>query len=548
MRGWRREGLLGCLLGFHLLQAAVAADAKTAVGVVAELDGAVLSAVVCEPTASAERQGQTPATALTAGYDSQCVVGTLAAEVQAIIAEYLQVQVSVDDLITMKNRLNELYAVNGYINTGVQIPDQEITDGVLRLRLIPGRLSAMTIASDLRPGYITGRLRLHQPFNLTELQAQLKLLEQDPRISRIDARVEPTGVAGSAVLQVAADTMPKFAIGFSLANDRSPSIGANNARLRLEANNLTGWGDALHGSASTTRGLDAFDVRYSLPLTFSDLTMTLEHSLSDSSVIEQPFADLDVDSETESSSVSFNWPVIRQLDSSLALGLALEARRNQTSLLGQAFSFSEGALDGESRVTPVRLSVSYAVQELAASLAARLTISYGTGALQPTADSLNNTGPDGSFTAYLAQVQYARMLTEKFYVTVKALGQYSDTTLLSVEKFALGGVGSVRGYRQNQIVRDNAVLFTLETNYSLDVLPGLEVLAFYDWGSGENASGSASLGRDTIYSLGAGMAYRNAYGFSAELFVAHGFTDFVVENRNLQDDGIHFRLSYDYRF
>jgi hemolysin activation/secretion protein len=535
------------MLSSHVLLADVV-DAKTAVDAVARLDGVVLSSVVCGLAASDDLVSTNSIPASNESEYSQCVVGNLADDVNRIIADYLQVSVSVDDLLAMKNRLNQLYAVNGYINTGVQIPDQEITDGVLRLALTPGRLLTMSIASDLRERYITGRLRLNQPFNLAELQTQLKLLERDRRITRIDARVEPTGVAGNAALLFAADTSPQFAIGISLANDRSPSIGSNNARLRLEANNLTGWGDALQGSVSTTRGLDAIDVSYSLPLTFSDLTVALEHSRSDSSVIEQPFADLDVDSEKESSGVVFNWPLIRELDSSLSVGFALESRRNQTSLLGQAFSFSEGALDGESRVSPVRLSLNYGVQRLAASLAAKLTVSYGTGAFKPTVADPNSAGPDGSFTAYLAQVQYARMLTDRLYITVKVLGQYSATSLLSVEKFALGGVGSVRGYRQNQIVRDNALLFSVESNYRLEALPGFEILAFYDWGSGENSSGSVSLGRDTIYSFGAGVAYLAANGFSAGLYVAHGFTHFEVENRNLQDDGIHFRLSYDYRF
>ena len=548
MRRLLRLCVVGCMLSTHVLHADAVVDAKTAVDAVTRLDGVVLTSVVCELDTSDELAPSNALMGAIEGEYSQCVVGNLADDVKRIIADYLQVSVGVDDLLTMKNRLNQLYAVNGYINTGVQIPNQEITEGMLRLVLTPGRLLTMTIASDLRDRYITGRLRLNQPFNLVELQAQLKLLEQDQRITRIDARVEPTSVAGSAALLLVADTVPRFAIGVSLANDRSPSIGSNNTRLQMEANNLTGWGDALQGSVSTTQGLDAIDVRYSLPLTFSDLTVTFEHSRSDSSVIEQPFADLDVDSETESSGIVFNWPVISELDSSLSLGLAFESRRNQTSLLGQAFSFSEGALDGESRVTPARLSVNYAVQGLAASLAAKLTVSHGTRALQPTVDDPSSAGPDGSFTAYLAQVQYARMLTDRFYVTAKVLGQYSASTLLSVEKFALGGVGSVRGYRQNQIVRDNALLFSVESNYRFEALPGFEIVAFYDWGSGENASGSVSLGRDTISSLGAGIAYSVANGFSAELYVAHGFTDFAVENRNLQDDGIHFRLSYDYKF
>jgi len=539
---------LGIVFSGQVLKADDVLDAKSSVDAVGRFNDVILNSVVCDLPLSYDLSAAIKAAGSLDRSHADCVIGNLADDVKAIVADYLQVSVSVHDLLAMKNRLNQLYALKGYINTGVKIPDQEIKDGVLRLEMTPGRLSKITIASDLKDRYIAGRLDLSEPFNLTELQTQLKLLEKDRHITRIDARVEPTGEIGLAALLLAADTEPKFAIGASIANDRSPSIGSNSTRLRMEANNLTGWGDAFQGSVSTTRGLDAFDVRYSVPVTSNDITVGLEHSRSDSSVIEQPFADLDVDSETESSSIVFNCPLIRDLETTFVVGLTFEKRRNQTSLLGQSFSFSEGALDGESRVTPVRLSLSYATQGMAASLAAKLTVSYGTGAFRPTVDNLTSEAPDGSFTAYLAQAQYARMFTDRFYVTLKLLGQYSPTSLLSVEKFALGGVGSVRGYRQNQVVRDNALLVSAEGNYRVESLPGLDLIAFYDWGSGENSTGSANLGRDTIYSLGAGVTYRIGNGFNAELYIAHGFKDFPVENWNLQDDGIHFRLSYDYRF
>ena len=37
-------------------------------------------------------------------------------------------------------------------------------------------------------------------------------------------------------------------------------------------------------------------------------------------------------------------------------------------------------------------------------------------------------------------------------------------------------------------------------------------------------------------------------GFGADLYIAHGLVDVAVLNRDLQDDGIHFRLVYDYTF
>jgi hemolysin activation/secretion protein len=516
-----------------VVELAPAVDSKA--GRIAQLNGVTLSKIYCVPTT----------VEVGAAGSDRCVVGELEAQVSAIVADYLQVPVSIEDLLLLKDRLNQLYALHGFINTGVNIPDQEIAAGVLRLDLTLGQVDRLTITSELNAGYISPRLQLTRPFNLQALQTRLKLLEQDPRVRRIDARVAPGDTLGKADLSLAVDTQPAFALGLSLANDRAPAIGANNARLRAEANNLTGWGDSLQGSVSVTRGLNAYDVRLGLPLMANDLSVALEHSRSDSSVIEEPFAAINVDSQTRSTGIVFDLPVRRTLASTLSLGLTLESRRNQTFLLGQPFSFSEGAVNGESRVTPVRLAVAYMHQGQLASLATRLSVSYGTGYRNPTE---HDAVADGRFAAYVGQLQYSRLLSEHFYMTGKLLLQYTDSPLLAIEKFAVGGAGSVRGYRENQLVRDKAGLLSMEGRYRVAALPGLELLSFFDWGSGENAAGSTSAGRDTLYSVGAGVAYRGASGLGMDLFFAHGFNDFPVVERNWQDDGIHFRLSYDYRF
>ncbi len=62
------------------------------------------------------------------------------------------------------------------------------------------------------------------------------------------------------------------------------------------------------------------------------------------------------------------------------------------------------------------------------------------------------------FTSYLAQIQYSQLLAERLHITARALAQYAADPLLSIEKYALGGIKTVRGYRQNQVVRDNAYL------------------------------------------------------------------------------------------
>ncbi|MFT7090879.1 MAG: hemolysin activation/secretion protein [Candidatus Azotimanducaceae bacterium] len=388
-------------------------------------------------------------------------------------------------------------------------------------------------------------MEIAEPFNLVQLQHSLKLLEQDPLVSRINARVAPGSSPGEAVLALEVETKPRFSLGLDVANDRSPSIGSENAKLTLRASNLSGWGETYLIGSSVTEGLDAQDASIYLPLTSGGTSLQIQYALSDSSVIEEPFNEIDVESETESLSVMLNLPIRKTLSSELSLQLTLEARRNQTSLLGQPFSFSEGAIDGESRVAPIRIAISYTEQNINDSLAARFSISRGTSKF----DATNNSDlPDGQFTSYLAQVQYSKLLAENFHVTAKVLAQHAADPLLSIEKYALGGIDTIRGYRQNQVVRDDAYLASLEAHYRPDLPVWIDLIAFVDWGRGENHDDSAASGKLDLASIGVGLVVKHWQRLSLELYLAHGFDHFTASEYDLQDDGIHIRLGYHHEF
>ena len=262
-------------------------------------------------------------------------------------------------------------------------------------------------------------------------------------------------------------------------------------------------------------------------------------------MIEEPFNEIDVESETESLGLQLNWPILKTLSSELSLQLSFDVRRNQTSLLGQPFSFSEGAINGESKVAPLRVAVSYTEQNINDSLAARFSISRGTSKFDATEGS---DVTDGQFTSYLAQVQYSKLLAKKFHITAKALAQHAADPLLSIEKYALGGIETIRGYRQNQVVRDNAYLASLEVHYRPELPIWIDLIGFLDWGRGENHKDSTSIGHSDLASVGVGVVVKHSQRFSFELYLAHGFDDFKASEYDLQDDGVHFRLGYRHAF
>ena len=72
--------------------------------------------------------------------------------------------------------------------------------------------------------------------------------------------------------------------------------------------------------------------------------------------------------------------------------------------------------------------------------------------------------PDGQFFAWLGQFQWTRRLTDWDLQSIFRLDvQLSSQPLLPLEQIAVGGRYSVRGYRENQLVRDNGLIVSLES-------------------------------------------------------------------------------------
>ena len=78
----------------------------------------------------------------------------------------------------------------------------------------------------------------------------------------------------------------------------------------------------------------------------------------------------------------------------------------------------------------------------------------------------------------------ASLEQERRHLLARIAEQLTPDSLLPIEQFDVGGVDTVRGYRQNQLVTDNGVLSTLELHVPVARNPGvLELRPFFDIGT-----------------------------------------------------------------
>ena len=470
-------------------------------------------------------------------------------ELASITAPFENKRITIGELHELRHKLSLYYFDNGYVNSGVIIPDQQVSDGVVRLRVIEGELTKIDLSGNqrLNPAYASDRIMLGagKPLNIERLQETLSLLQQDPLIKQINAQLQPGFQPGESVLRVRIEEHIPYQVIVAADNERSPAVGAEQARVTAIHRNVTGGGDVASAQLGSTGDLTDFSLAYSYPINARGTTVETLYAQTESSVVEEPFDLIDIENESESLELSLAHPFRRTLSRTLTGSVGLSAKHSETLLLGEPFSFSPGVQDGEADVTVVRLSLDWTERTRSAALALSNTFRIGVDLFGPT---INDDAPDSEFTTWQGQLQYAKrldILTSQ--IVLRTFAQLAADPLLPAEKFAVGGARTVRGYRESQFVRDNGVAASLEWRFP--VLPDeggilrLQLVPFVDFGRSWDDGKTSEA--EEIASVGLGFLWDPTRAWHAELFWGHALDD--VENLNdddLQDDGVHFLLSY----
>lgn len=479
-----------------------------------------------------------------------------AEELARITAPYVGREVTAEDLEALRVALTLHYVNAGYVNSGAILPDQTVVGGVVTFQIVEGALTRVDVEGLqwFREGYLRDRLTLGAgpPLNINALGERLQLLQQDPRIQRILAELRPGLRPGESVLALRVEERTPYKLRFDFDNYQSPAVGSERGSVTLEHLNLLGFGDTLSVRYGRSEGVDPqIDLRYSFPVTALDTTVTFQYRKNDFFVVEEPFGPLEIKSESEVYGLTVRHPVYRTLDQTLALELTGERLTNRTFLLDEPFSFSLGPHDGESTVTAIRFAQEWVQRTQTQVLAARSRFSVGVDALGATVNS--SEIPDGKFLSWLGQFQWVRRLPLwDMQVLLRGDLQLTDDPLLALEQISVGGRFTVRGYRENTLVRDNAVLASLELRLPLvrnaRWAEFLELAPFVDFGRGWNVNPPPPEPM-SLPSVGLGLRWAAAFTFpmpvrpQLEVYWGHPLTKVETSGKNLQDDGIHFQVS-----
>ncbi len=475
-----------------------------------------------------------------------------------VVSPFVNRELNTEDLEELRRKITLFYIDHGYVSSGALIPDQDVSEGILTVYVVESSLTGIQVEGTnwFWPWYFTSRLNLSAgpPVNLNNLRDRMSVFLQDPRIDRMNAELKPGANPGESILQIKVEEASPWKAWLEFNNYQSPTVGAERGLATISHLNPLGLGDAVSFTYGRSKGVNPLiDTSYSIPFTQWDTTLIFQFRQNNFEVVEDPFKPLDIESKSRIFSLSLRQPIYRTPTQEISLTLTGEHLRNKNFLLGIPFAFTLGSTSkGHVNISVLRFGQEWIHRLPNQVLSARSRFSLGLDVFNATTSG-SSAVPDSHFFTWLGQIQGARRLET---LDIQLIGridlQIANDRLFPLEQYAVGGRFTVRGYRENTLVRDNAFLFSAESR--VPIWPSkfgeetVQFAPFIDVGRSWNAKGTTP-DPQTIASIGAGLRFtfrqeaipifKSAH---ANVYWGQQLNHVPDRKQNLQDHGVHIQV------
>ncbi|WXL25568.1 ShlB/FhaC/HecB family hemolysin secretion/activation protein [Ectopseudomonas mendocina] len=350
------------------------------------------------------------------------------------------------------------YLNRGYVTTRAYLPQQDLAGGVLHVTVVEGRLDGLNsseLASDKElamgfPGK-TGDM-----LNLRELE---QLVEQINRLPSRQVQLDlvPGEEVGASVVQLQGQRSKPWRVNVSRHNDGQLSTGEQQWGLGLDWDSPLGIADQLSLRAGGDAVSDSYrksdnqSLYYSIPYGWWTFAYSYNQSYYRTKTQSNGFS-FDQDGDSSTHALRAERVMHRDSVSKTGVSFGLSHVRTNNFILGNRIGTSS------QRLSEAQLGINHGRRIGNAYINADIGWQRGIGAF----DAQNEGHPRGGepvarynkYTLTLSYLQPFQLLGETFSFDSLLNGQRSEDVLFSPQRISLGGLSSIRGYKDQSLTGD----------------------------------------------------------------------------------------------
>ena len=448
-------------------------------------------------------------------------------ELDALAGPYQGRTVSLAEIQTLVAQVNELYRSKGIVTAQAILPPQDLTAGIVRIRLIEGRVGRISVQGNesTNERYVTARVR-QLPGDLVELAELEQELVRFNRTNdaQVRAELKPGAQIGQTDVQLMLAEPPRHSLKLFSDNYGSTQTGELRGGMMYRNASLLGRRDDLTLSTSHARGQESYSIAYGMPVTTLGTRLNVAYYHDETEVKKGPFAALDLHGRAEALIASVRHPLAigstYQLDAVLS-GKDRNTRNWFDDLLLQdtdTWDYSAG-LEGQ-------------LADRAGYWLASITTS------RVHSDQLGSSSRQ--FNIWRGSLRRSHNLAPGYALVGSFNWQYSGDDLLPAsEQFLIGGEYSVRGYGSGILSGDKGYNVNLELHHPVVLLEGPDAprasgFFFVDYGDVRpyRPAGDPRDHRDWIASAGWGMSVAVGKQLSLRGTIGFPLEDVPEESRS----------------
>jgi hemolysin activation/secretion protein len=460
--------------------------------------------------------------------------------------------------------VQEAYRRAGYGGVVAFLPEQDLSGGLARVRVVEGKLTRVEVSDNKQ--FSAENVRRSLP-SLKEgttppvrrIDAEIQLANENPA-KTISVLLQPGATPGAVEAKIGVQEQPVSRLTARLDNTGGEAIGRWRAALGWQHANVWGLDHVFAGELQTAPE-DAAAVKvisgsYRAPLYGSAMAIDVYGAWSDVDAGKVGTAAGDLSFSGKGgilgTRLSLYLPRLGNTDQRLLLGLEGREYENNCSIAGLPAGAC-GSAGASVSVQPLSLTWTAQAQgELrwGISLGLHHNLALGGSHGEPADFEAVRPGSQRRYTLLRAAAQLTVPVAETFSIGARFAAQATGKPLVPGEMFGVGGAQSVRGFEERELSGDNGASLTIEAstpNLVQDVaaLRGLDLRAvlFADAGVVSNADDApCQSGRSSCKMGGAGLGLRGQWGlWQLRLDVANARTYATTTVKG--DTRAHFSLA-----
>ncbi|MFH1208289.1 MAG: POTRA domain-containing protein [Candidatus Omnitrophota bacterium] len=376
-------------------------------------------------------------------------------DLQPLYQSYLDKKVSFQDLDEITKKIEDQYVLKGYLTVSVFIPEQDIKEGKVELRVVEGLLGKVTVEGNkwfsraLIEKFL--HIKKNQPVNIPKLQKDILRLNQNPDLE-VKTLLQAGEAKGTTDIALRATDRFPYHVGMGEDNQGTRLTGKYRASFYLRSSNLTGHFDSLFisnilsadtvgASAGYSLPVDTYGTQIGMDMTYFTMTLGKElraYHITGVTQIYNPYISKELYLTENCQANATVGMEIKTIKKKIAGAISTNDQLRSPYFgfdLTKSDSFGGG---GETTFLPKFL----------------FGTSHFLGASSRNHPSASRDKTGGFFFNYQQNLRRLQKMFWDSYISIRSFFQGTPYTLPSSEQCQLGGISSVRGYPEGDYLAD----------------------------------------------------------------------------------------------